>query len=164
MIVRTFAGFLILLLSSSALAEGRYSMREDTPRTGSRIRSEVARWALPFSKKYEDFDEGERNAFRSMYVDLPAGDEPPYPAEGMEKITRDMVTIQQALQAHGTMRAAVEVDEEGNGRSVKFFELPDPELAKPVAFVLINAKYKPARCSGQPCAMEFPFFLELELR
>ena len=32
---------------------------------------------------------------------------------------------------------------------------------KAISYVLIKAKYKPARCNGQPCAMEFPFRFNL---
>lgn len=140
------------------------SIREESPETGTRIRKDAATWKISFKKRYEELSDEERQSLRASYENMPQEDEPPYPADGMENIVKDIVQIQQAVLAKGKMFAVVDVDDEGNGRSVKFYEIPDPDMARPVALVLMKVKYKPAKCSGQPCAMEFPLPLNFRIR
>ncbi|UOD32030.1 hypothetical protein INH39_10350 [Massilia violaceinigra] len=54
----------------------------------------------------------------------------------------------------------VMVDSEGNAESVKTFVTPSTDLSALVAQLAMKEKYKPARCSGKPCAMAFPYTME----
>jgi hypothetical protein len=54
----------------------------------------------------------------------------------------------------------VVVDEKGIVNEVKVVESPSAEMSKSIAGVMMYAKFKPARCNGAPCAMDFPLELE----
>jgi outer membrane biosynthesis protein TonB len=51
---------------------------------------------------------------------------------------------------------AVDVNSSGEATAVSVMSSPDDRLTQYAAGVLMKAKYKPARCNGAPCAMEYP--------
>ena len=156
-------GLLVLAFAcTTALADGAYSIKQEDPRTGTFIRRDAATSAMPFNKRYEELSPDELKAFRDMYQNLADTDEPPYPLKGMQVIIRDLIPIQNAAHANGKLFATVLVGADGKGTSVKIYEIPDPKLSTPVAFVLMKAKYKPAKCSGKPCKMEFPLHIDFK--
>lgn len=55
------------------------------------------------------------------------------------------------------MTFAVDVDADGEATAVKVLLAADPQLTRTIASVLLLTKYKPAVCSGKPCAMAYPF-------
>ncbi|CUI06162.1 hypothetical protein LXA47_18005 [Massilia sp. P8910] len=56
----------------------------------------------------------------------------------------------------GLLGRIVIVDSEGNAQSVKTCVTPTTALA---ALIAMKEKYKPARCSGKPCTMAFPYLM-----
>jgi hypothetical protein len=48
-------------------------------------------------------------------------------------------------------------------QSVSVVVTPNDAIAKAAAWALMRHPYKPARCDGQPCAMAYPFRMELEV-
>ncbi|MGQ0622781.1 MAG: hypothetical protein ACT4QA_23235 [Panacagrimonas sp.] len=83
---------------------------------------------------------------------------------GMRNISRNFQIIQQQVLTSGAFYVAVLVDETGKGQSMKIYQTPDPEINTAMAFVAMEPRYKPAVCSGRPCAMYFPIFVTFEVK
>ncbi len=95
---------------------------------------------------------------------MPATDDPPFPLGGMKKIVADLAQVASQFQADESVTILVAISETGVATAVKIIGEPTLELAKAVAYVLVQARYKPAKCNGLPCAQEFPFRLHLTTR
>jgi hypothetical protein len=67
------------------------------------------------------------------------------------------------VQASGPLRMTVLVDAEGNAESVEVFETPHKDMSRLVAEIVMAEKFKPAVCSGKPCAMIFPYAVDFAL-
>ncbi|AXI01953.1 hypothetical protein [Aquirhabdus parva] len=159
--------FLFLITASinmMANAADQYTLHQETPTTGSNIPAVTAIGDIDFNKRYADLTPNEVASVKNQYEKLGDQDEPPYPINGMKPLMNDIVRIQSAVLASGDLFAAVSVDAKGDGQSVKFYQIPDPEMTNPIAFVLLKTKYKPALCSGQPCAMDFPFKMKFKVK
>ena len=138
----------------------------DAPRLGSVF---PANDLIPLRKRYAEFTPQEKAALNSLYEGMPAGDEPPFPAEGLEplidRIRRGMAGRGfEGRGFEGHVQIAVTVSPAGKPLSVKLIRYPDMQTAKFVAHVLMTADYKPALCAGVPCQMDFPFDVALRLR
>lgn len=92
---------------------------------------------------------------RSQYVDLDAADEPPYPLKGMGDLIRPIADIEQKLRADGLFIAIAQTDATGDVDAVSIVQTPSEEMAKLATSVIFRTKFKPAQCSGHPCAMDF---------
>jgi hypothetical protein len=53
----------------------------------------------------------------------------------------------------------VSVDATGKASEVKVVESPSAEMSKSIAGVMMYATFKPAKCGGVACAMDFPLEL-----
>lgn len=133
-------------------------------RHGTRLRHDVATGNLPFDKSYEQLTENQKQLVRSHYENLPSGDEPPYPIGGMKAITSQLAEAQQALLLANRLRAVALVDEGGKVQKVHFLEVPDEEVAKIIAWILVNTPFKPGYCAGKGCTMEFPINVTFQVR
>lgn len=140
-----------------------HAMKEDAPRTGSMIRRETVRNALiPFDKRYEELTAEERAIVRSWYESMPEADEPPFPLHGTGRIYKRIAEAQRRLVLNGFLSMFVTVDSTGTPTAVSVLSTPDPGLARYVAGVLLEERYKPAVCSGRPCEMQFPVRITLQ--
>ncbi|WP_425258437.1 hypothetical protein ACPOLB_23340 [Rubrivivax sp. RP6-9] len=143
-------------------ARPTYQLRMNQAQPGSLDRSPMASNApYPLDKRYEQFTETEKNTLRSFYEGMPATDDPPFPLSGMKGVIADLGKIATLQQSEGDITIFVAVNEQGEATSAKLLKYPSLEIAQAVAFVLIKTKYKPARCSGQPCPQDFPFRFRL---
>lgn len=129
------------------------------------VQDSAAPFRISLYKTFDQLSATELNALRAMYQGLDPKDEPPFPLQGYKPIVDELLKIQQASGVLGRVFATVLVDENGVGQSVSFYEIPDQQLSKVITFVLIKkTQYKPARCSGQPCKMNFPFLFDFNPR
>ncbi|MFB9241502.1 hypothetical protein IV454_07105 [Massilia antarctica] len=138
-------------------------LRADEPRTGSHILHRiVAGRGQPYGASWEQLSEEQRHAFRSRYALLDDNDEPPYPLGGIGGALRAIhhVTNAEGEAVPGLLSMIVMVDSEGNAQSARTVMTPTLELSRLVAEVAMKRKYKPARCSGKPCTMAFPYLME----
>ena len=62
-------------------------------------------------------------------------------------------------RAAGDLYLVAEVDANGEAQSVTAYGSPDPDMTKFAASALLLQKFKPALCTGTPCAQKFPFSL-----
>ena len=143
------------VLGSEASAQKEFSIRES--RAGSNINVKAISAAFPFEKRWHELTSEQQAMFRAKYVNLGDDDEPPFPEDGMGAVSREVRTYQNVVRVDGQLVLTVSIDEGGKPQSVFVFQSPDDKLAKAVAYAVMKINYKPARCAGKPCAMDFPF-------
>ena len=154
LIVTTFT----LVAAAAAIAHDgpTFNLKDPTIRPGSTVRNDLATGSsIPFDKGYRDLTPEQKAFVKSEYEGMGPDDEPPFPIRGNARIFAGISEVAQTRQAAGKLVMTVLVDADGVGKSVKVFETPEPGTAKGVAFILLNEKYKPALCKGQPCEQEY---------
>jgi hypothetical protein len=146
-------------------ADGKYSLKDEGP-TSSKIRQYdiVQGSRLPFDKPYADLTEDQKSIVRSQYEPMLDGDEPPYPIRGLGPVYKAIGAAQQKLLVEGRITLVIDVDSQGNATSVTAYGDPDPRMTKFLTRLVLLEKYKPAICQGTPCAMQFPFKINFNVR
>lgn len=158
------AAFFLLSGSAFAQSPGPYTLRSDLA-TAKAIPEVIARSAhLPLSKRYQDMTETERDVIRGFYTAMAPNDEPPFPKHGLGLIVKSLYAAQSRLLVSGSLYLVVDISSEGNATSVTAYGSPSPEMTKFAASLMLLTKYKPALCSGRPCAEKFPFSLAFEVQ
>ena len=149
-----------LLLSSVAIAAalpqiGTRHIPDDQPPSEN----------LPIDKRWEELLPSQQALFkRSWYESMPEADEPPYPLNGPAEILSDIIKVQKALAMSGVLFATVPVDETGKGVQVTFHRIPDESLREVLGYALLRPQFKPAKCNGRACVMEYPVTASFERR
>ncbi|MCY0915797.1 MORN repeat-containing protein [Massilia antarctica] len=135
-----------------------HDLKAEGPRLGTHIAHKVVTGGqVPFKASYEQLSEQERAIVRGWYPLLDPADEPPYPLLGNGNVLGAIQKINAHDPAFGLLSMVVMIDSEGKAQSVNVYVTPDAKLSEMAGFVAMNEKYKPARCSGKPCAMAFPY-------
>ncbi len=158
-----------LLLAVVALAGAcaapvaeKYSIHED--KLDSRFGHDPVISDIPVDKTWDEMTDAQRAIFRARYRDMGPDYEPPFPVDGQLKIFQEVKKLQAAAQLRGKFSALLSVDEQGKAHSIKIVETPDEKINQPMALVLVkNTEYKPAKCAGKPCAMDFVFEMTLDV-
>jgi hypothetical protein len=156
--------FVIALLVPAAYGQSSYSIKAPEARVGTHLNETLLRAAFPFDKQWSELTPEQRQMFRAKYSNLGENDEPPFPELGMGPIAREVQKLQQRVLTDGLLVITVHVDENGDAQSVAIYQTPNPSLSKGVAYVVMNTKYKPAKCDGKPCAMDFPYSFNFTIR
>lgn len=146
------AGLGLASLPAAALAQDLVTI----PRVGTQPLPSTADDTIPLDKPWGKLTPAQQAIVRSWYDGLSASDEPPYPIDGLQAIFSEITKVQAAVPVAGAFYAAAHVDARGKADRVTIYELPDPRLKDVLSFILIKTEYKPARCSGKPCEMDFP--------
>jgi hypothetical protein len=136
---------------------------EATSDTGTIIKKEV-RWdsKIPLDKTYGQLTPQQKEYLHAMYESLKPGDEPPFPLDGIKPIITAINKGQRLVRARGELNLTVMVGPDGKAREVADYgSTRNDEILKFAASILLLTKYKPAVCSGKPCAGQFPFSLKL---
>ena len=135
-----------------------FSMKEDSPATGSNIRRErVSGGSLPYDKAYGELTPAQQAIFKSRFMEMGDGDEPPFPLDGLGPLYSAISKVNQAVRGgFGRLEMDVYVDDTGAPTKVDVIQSPDDRLAKHAATIAMLTKFKPALCKGKPCAMGFP--------
>lgn len=126
------------------------------PKVGTQALPSTADDTIPLDKPWAKLTRAQQAIVRSWYDGLSASDEPPYPIDGLQAIFSEITKVQAAVPVAGAFYAAAHVDARGKADRVTIYELPDPRLKDVLSFILIKTEYKPAKCSGKPCEMDFP--------
>jgi len=144
---------------TSAQAQSSPNWSPATGSTGTILKQEI-RWTskVPLNKTYAELTPEQKAELHKAYETLAPGDEPPFPAEGIKPIFTAIKNAQRVLQARGQLDMKVTVGPDGKAikvdsvGSVKAGQMTD--LAQQV---LMQTKYKPAMCHGEPCTMQYRF-------
>lgn len=135
----------------------QYSIKEDEPKTGTRIRQDVVTSTrLPLNKSYKQLTPAQREYVNSWYEHVAPGDEPPFPLKGMGAIHDAVHRIQENTGAKGELYLVATVEPDGTVSTVKAYGTAKSEVANLAGAVLLLTKFKPAVCGGRPCRMDFP--------
>jgi hypothetical protein len=129
--------------------------------TGSIIALDVASAAIPFDKTWAELTSQQKDVVRSDYESLAPEDEPPFPLHGLKRIVLPIAKRADSMGDFGKLIASVTIDGEGNPHDVVVYKSPSKELTALTAANLIDTKFKPAMCKGQPCTMAFVLRIEL---
>jgi hypothetical protein len=166
LLARCFAlGFSFFAVAASAQSQTvagtpQYGIKEDMPRTGSHIRRDAVRPTnIAINRGYADLSPEERQRFLENYENLPAGDEPPFPVEGLRALLDPILKAQQKLLVKGDLFLIATIDAKGEVVEVKAIGSPSARMTKVAASIFYLTKFKPAVCGGSGCQMEFPLRL-----
>lgn len=161
---RAFALVLSALLASATAPADAFSLRGEA-RPGSAVRTAIAVSArIPLDKRYEELTAEQRAVLNAAYESVGPDDEPPFPAAGLEPLVRLLHQAQQKLRARGGLFLVATVAADGSVSEVKVIGSPGAEMARVAGSVLMLTRFKPARCAGEPCSMQYPFALNFEMR
>jgi hypothetical protein len=146
----------------NSAATPRYSIREDTP--GSTIKSKMIHGSrVPFEKRYEELTAEQKQIVKGQYEQMAEEDEPPYPLYGLGPTYKTISAGQQKLLVSGEFYLQLQIDEKGEPESAKVLKSPSKETTQFVASTLMLTKFKPAKCSGAPCKMSYPFYMNFKV-
>jgi len=143
-----------------------FSMKEDTPRTGSNIKRDAV-WggSLPHDKTYAELSPDQQRMLKSRYLEMGEGDEPPYPIDGIGPLLKAFGKANEiARDGLGKLELEILVDSTGTVSKVEVLQSPGAKLAQYAATIGMLTKFKPAVCKGTPCAMGFPVSLNFVRR
>ena len=146
--------------AGDSTSPGDFPYRMNAVVVGSMIPKDVVRAQLPIDARYADLTAGQRATMAADYKNMPDGDEPPYPVDGLRPVAKASARFGYTFNPVGQLVVGVMVDAQGQPGDISVYKSPDPELTRLVASVLSQQSYKPAVCSGQPCAR--PWVLRLD--
>lgn len=136
------------------VAKGQFSIPGDYATPGSRIRPPNASADSPLNASWAGLTPAQQNYFKTSYLALEEGDEPPYPLNGTRELVNAVTKIVQEFgPVMGALRLYILVGADGSAKSVTALGSPNPEVTRLVSTVAGVQKYKPAVCRGQPCEM-----------
>ncbi len=168
---RWMCGVVVLAFGAALTAEAaaneppRYVLKQERADAGTWILKDVVRSStLPLNKTYAELAPEQQAALRRQYSGMPDADEPPFPAQGLAPLYREVAKGQQKRLARGPMVMFADIDAEGVARAVEIVQTPDPELGRYVAAVLMQQRFKPGLCGGSACAMQYPLRLDFDVR
>lgn len=130
-------------------------------RTGMRLAHETSTSLTPYTGDYAGLTAAEKAIVHAPYL-LDENDEPPYPEDGTKSIHNAMAKLRKAYPVSGPLLMRVKVDAEGKAIEVSAPATPDEKVMQYGAAVLMKTKYKPARCGGKPCEMNYVYSTNLE--
>lgn len=138
-----------------------HAVRENDPIVGSSIRKVFIRSELPPQRSWAELDAQERRVLTDRYERLGPGDEPPFPQRGLFTLLRQLDLMQRTVPVEGELSVVATVDASGKVERVTVLRSPHPGATRLLAINLMDTSFKPARCAGEPCRMEFPLRLHL---
>ena len=162
----------LLALSAAGLAAVVAPVLADEPTlyavkemvVGTMIPQPVITSRVPFDKTYAELSGEQKAIVAQDYESLAAGDEPPFPAYGLNHMANYLTRFADKVKPVGPLVAAVEVSPDGHARSVTVYKSPDPQLTTLVSTLMVNEDFKPAKCKGSPCAMQYVLRLDFPVR
>jgi hypothetical protein len=146
-------------LPSEATVSAEFSLLSDDEAVGSHIRNKVVYGPLPLDQGFDELTPEQQRFVRSYYPALDAGDDPPYPLRGGKELYKLLVSMIRHIGVKDEILVYVAVDADGNVSSVTTISTLDAKQKDLIATAAGLLKYKPAQCSGLPCAGVVPFNL-----
>ena len=149
----------LVLVLTDAPADGGFMLNQDTPNTGTRILHPIIVGAAqPLTSSWDDLSAGQKNSLRLHYDSLPTTDEPPFPVGGLYSVYRPISDIVNSPrdQMSGALSMGVLVKPDGQVARVNVYSNQALAATPAIVAQLERLRFKPGRCQGQPCQMEFP--------
>ena len=144
-------------LSTFCVATTSAVAAESEPLVGARVKPGFVQGDEAPDRRYDQLTEAERAAVKSRYEEMAPADEPPFPIDGQGAMSRAIVEAAKATRPHGALEIAAQVDADGVVRNVQILKASvNPRFTQAVTRILMQTKWKPAVCAGQPCAMWYP--------
>lgn len=140
------------------LPRKQYELRVEE--TGTRLGRAAIRSTLPLNRRYAELDAAEQAMLRADYEGMPAGDEPPFPADGLLTVFTAVKNGMDKLGPLGTLTLVADVDSTGKVRHVDAFGKVDPDFARFASRVLVSTPFKPGLCAGKACNMQYVLRME----
>lgn len=139
----------------------RYSLKSYEAETGSKFKNdELVGGYVPYELSYAKMSPEQKKIVAAGYPLMDMADEPPYPLNGVQTISRMIVDLYNKIDVSGTLRLFVKVGPDGKAMSVTSIGSPSDQMTKFASHVVMLEKYKPGMCAGKPCTMIYPFSLE----
>lgn len=150
-----------LSLVESAHA-AQFEFRQDRPDAGTYVRRVIGSASIPLDKTYGELNESALKLVRESFPKLKPSDEPPFPEKSLRPLISLATTLRYQTDGISRVNLVLQVDESGTARVVSAADSNDEQFFSGVMSLLAATKFKPGRCDGKPCAMEFPFGIEFE--
>lgn len=148
---------LTLLARAQEAPKPQYRLKEDESSTGTHIRRDrLTGSSIALNRPYARLSQADKEALHSWWENMPSGDEPPFPAQGLGALYAPLGKVHDAQLEPGTLFAVATVGTNGEVVEAKVFEAPNAKMAQAAARLLLLTEFKPAVCAGQPCRMDFP--------
>jgi hypothetical protein len=152
-----------LLAAGPARADedSRYTFRQSEPDLGTHIPRVEGGGPLPLDRPWHELTSEQQALVRSRYEPMAEGDEPPYPLHGAGALLRPLTEAERSIYDEGQLVLFIDVDSKGEATKVEVIKTPSDETARVAAAIAMATKFKPAVCHGQPCAMGYPWRVQL---
>lgn len=147
-----------------AEANKNYGLDFGRPLVGEEVKVEEVRGSnVPYSKSYEQLSPEQKQLVRDAYPLMDNGDEPPYPQHGTQGLMMKVRHEQGVRLARGLAVIYVTVNAQGDATSALVARTPKQTLTDDIKAILLKEKYKPGTCSGAPCEMVYPYFMNFDV-
>ena len=163
MLKNSLIALLVFCLMANANAAKLYKLLGDAPK-GSNKRPIEAKSYIPFKKRYHQLTDEQKSIYRLNFEGIQDNEIPPFPKKGMRDIYTPLVKGHARQGGGGFLALVATVNKKGDVEKVVVLLQPSKKLGDLAIAVLFNTKFKPAKCDGKPCEMEFPFEFELRHR
>jgi hypothetical protein len=151
-----------------SVATSDHFVRYQDPPVGTKIPTKAIDASLPLTGGWEKLTTEQKQSFRSQYVTLEEGDEPPYPVTGVGDYSRVALAAAEAFghsgNAVGRLRLYVLVGKNGSPLRISQVGTFDKDITRYVAAQAMNTRFKPAMCHGEPCDMMYPIAVDFNPR
>jgi TonB family protein len=122
---------------------------------GERVTNRLS-WSYALDRSYEQLSVQERVNFLAAYEMVKANDEPPFPIKGLGAFYYPMAKAQEKLNLSGELIMEISIDVYGDATKVQTLSSPSDVITKFATQLAMLIKFKPAKCDGKPCVMDFP--------
>lgn len=128
-------------------------------------RSAEAVWEfIPFNRTYNELSEAQKLSLSSLYFDMGSLDEPPFPVNGLAAIYGPITEAQVKLGVTGSFRAELVIGSDGVVQEVRVYKSPNKTVTRFISELALLTPFKPAKCAGAPCRMNFPLIVRFDMQ
>jgi len=135
-------------------------------KNGTKFRHVEAEFPIPFDRSYSELKDNHRDIYRKIYTwltetRLTSDQTPPYPKKGLSSLYKPIIKKNKLVAINKTVFFIADVKEDGEVDKVKIYSSPNREFNEFITALMFSTEFEPGTCAGEPCAMEFPFEIDL---
>jgi hypothetical protein len=153
---------LLLCYMAAASSAAGFAIKQEQPDLGSQLRRRIGFSSFPLDKTYPELGEPGLRVVREAFQKLRPGDDPPFPETSLRSVITLVESARQETDGPLRIHLVMQVDENGSAKLLAGAETTNEQLLANIVSVLTAVKFRPGRCDGKPCMMEFPFSLEVD--